>query len=406
MAAGLLVSIFLGRTLGADGLGIINLANRVVFLVLILTMFGLDNVLIKRIAIAYERKNWNSIKNSINTALVISLSIALLLSSLGIISADFLSSKVFHSAQLKIPMIIALIMIIPQTLSRIYAAGLIGFRKIWQSNLVNETLSMWVVLILLTISYVFKIEITVISAAVIYAIGRIAVTLSVKTYWKKIFHFKGGEKQWQTKSMLKTALPLLLVTSTSVIASNADAIMLGWLSTTREVGLYSVAARIALLVSFFLQVSNSAIAPKLASLYADGKLKDMEKMVKSVTTVLIIIGTISLIFFVLAGKLLLGFWGEEFKAAYLILIVLGIGQLLNISTGCSGMLLIMCGHERTHGKISLASLIINLILNYFLIKSNGAVGAAYATAITLGTENITKLILAKRKIGILTIPKI
>jgi O-antigen/teichoic acid export membrane protein len=68
--------------------------------------------------------------------------------------------------------------------------------------------------------------------------------------------------------MLKMAAPLLVVSGTYVISANADIVMLGWLSNSKDVGVYSVAARLALLVSFFQVVTNSAISPKLAALYA------------------------------------------------------------------------------------------------------------------------------------------
>ena len=68
------------------------------------------------------------------------------------------------------------------------------------------------------------------------------------------------------------------------------------------------------------------------------------------------------------------------------------------------MLLIMCGHEKIHGWISLGFVILNLTLNYFLITHLGALGAAIATAITVAGENIVKVIYAKLKVGILTLP--
>lgn len=404
MIAGVLVSIFIGRTLGPDGIGVINLANRIVSLLMVITMFGMGSVLVKQIAIGYERKDWQLVGNSIYTSSIINGAIAAVLTIAGIVVAPYLSQNIFHTPELEIPLRIAFILMLPQTFSRIFASGLIGFRKIWQSNLVNETLSMWVIGILLLTLYFLKIEINIVRVAIIYAVGRIAVTVSVLFYWKKIFRFK-EKRNWMARPMMKMAIPMLLVSSTGLIAANADTIMLGWLSSTREVGLYNVAARIALLVSFFLQVSNAAISPKLASLFADGKIKEMEKMVKSVTGGLMGIAAISLLFFIVAGKPLLGLWGNEFKDAYLILVILGVGQFLNISTGCSGLLLIMCGHEKVHGHISLVFVILNLILNYIFIKNWGAIGAATATAITVGGENLAKLILAKQRVGVLTIPR-
>jgi O-antigen/teichoic acid export membrane protein len=403
MAAGLLVSIFLGRTLGADGLGVINLANRVVSMLLVFTLFGMQQVLVKQIAIGFERKNWQLVSSSIFTSSIINGAIAAVLTIAGIAAAPYLSQNVFHAPELEIPLKIAFIVMLPQTFSRIFQAGLNGFRKIWQSNLVNETLSMWVIGILLLTLYFLKVEVNVVRVALVYAIGRVVVTVSVFIYWKKIFHFK-GKRNWIAQPMIKMALPLLLASTSALIATNADTIMLGWLSTTQDVGLYNVAARIALLVSFFLQVSNAALSPKLASLFADGRLKEIEQMVKRVTGALIIIAGSSLLFFILAGKHILFLWGTEFSEAYLILVILGIGQFFNISTGCSGLLLIMCGHEKVHAHISLFFVILNLFLNYFLIKYYGAIGAAIATAITVGGENFAKLFFVKKEIGILTIP--
>ena len=39
----LIVSIFLGRVLGAEGIGVINLANSLTNLLLVITIFGIQN---------------------------------------------------------------------------------------------------------------------------------------------------------------------------------------------------------------------------------------------------------------------------------------------------------------------------------------------------------------------------
>lgn len=77
---------------------------------------------------------------------------------------------------------------------------------------------------------------------------------------------------------------------------------------------------------------------------------------------------------------------------------------MNISTGCSGVLLIMCGHEKVFSYISGFFLMLNIVLNYFLIIRYHEVGAAIATTITMVGENITRVIVAKQKTGVLTTP--
>ena len=401
MGAGLFVSVFLGRTLGANGLGIIDLANRIITLLLVISMLGMDQVLIKHIAIAYESKYWQQIKSSIFTSTIINGLISLAICIIGIIFSPFFSNHIFKEPQLITPLRIAFIAIIPQTISRIYGSGLIGIRKIWQSNLVNETLSMWIISIILITLYFLNVKLNVINVAIIYAIGRVTVTFSILSYWKNNFPYKIN-RNWLGKPMLKMALPLLLVTSTSVIAANSSLILLGWIDSTYNVGLYSVATRLALLVSFFLQITNAAISPKLAALFSQNQLIEMEKMVQRVTTGLIVIAVICLLFFAMLGNWILSFWGENFKEAFPVLLILAIGQFFNIATGCAGLLLIMCGHEKDHSRISILFLLLNLILNIILIKYYGIVGAATATTITVIGENIVKFIFVKKRIGILT----
>ena len=97
---------------------------------------------------------------------------------------------------------------------------------------------------------------------------------------------------------------------------------------------------------------------------------------------------------------MLNLWGQEFVSAYSILIVLAIGQFVNISTGSCCLLLVMTGHEKIHSYISFCSLLMNVVLNIVLIIRFGALGAAIATATTVIFENFFKLILAKRKTSI------
>lgn len=403
--AAFLISISLARFIGADGLGIINLSNKIVALLLILTTFGFNNVIIKNIAISDIVKNNKRIASIINTSFFFNGALSLLLALIAFLTVPYLCNSFFNKPDLEVPLTIAVLMIIPQTISRVYASSLNGLKKIWQSNLVNEALSSWVVGILLLSLYFLDFEITIINVAYIYALGRIVVLLSVILYWKKTFKYK-GTKNFLFKPMLKMALPLLLVSGSTVIAANVDVLMIGSFCDSTEVGRYSVAARLALLMSFFLQVSNSAISPNLARLFTEKKIDDMKMLVNRVTGALVIISLLFLLVFLFTGKFILQLWGDEFIDAYNILIILSIGQFFNMATGCSGLLLVMCGFEKIHGNISVFCLILNLILNYLLINSYGAIGAAIATAIVFTLSNLLKMIYVKVKIGILTIPSL
>ena len=403
MIATFAVSIILGRTIGPEGLGIINLANRVVTFILILAIFGMNNVVLKEVAIAFERKDWQHVANTMFSSIWFNIPMAVGVCVTFILLTPWLSNTVFNESELQVPLIISLGVIVPRILSRIYASGVNGFRKIWQSSLVNETLSVAVVALGLIVLLLLGIEITVVKAAILYAIGRIVVTGSIGLYWHHLFRFK-GKRVMQTRSMLKVAFPLLIVSSSALVASNADIVMLGWLSNSREVGLYSVASRLGLMTNIFLVISVSTLTPKIASLYADNKKKELQEMIQQTTKGLIYIGLATTLIYIIAGKYILGLWGQEFVSSYWILIIITIGQIFNISTGSTGMVLMMTGHEKLIGRITFISAIINLLLNYILIPKYFATGAAIATAATVIVQNIIKVIVVKRHTGILTIP--
>jgi len=399
MVFGLGVSIFLGRMLGAEGLGIINLSNRIVSLFLILGLLGMRQVLVKNIAIGYSRKDWQFIGDSMFTTYWLNGGFTLILSLLLILAAPWIANTIFSDSRLIFPLTIALVVMVPQVFSRIFSSGLIGFRKIWQSNLVDQTMSIVIVGILLFIFWLFNYTITINLVALFYGIGRLVVTTSMWFYWKKLFQHK-QKNRLIIRVLLKTALPLLIVSITNVITTSSSPILLGWLGNAKQVGLFSVAARLALLTSFFLQVTGSALSPKIAALYANGQKKELEKMVHKITGGLFFIAILSVIIFVTLGSPILSVWGNEFKEAYWILVILSIGQFFNISTGATGITLMMCGKEKILSKIKILELISNLLLNYFLILYYQAVGAAIAIAFNLIFLTILQLIIVKKELNI------
>lgn len=403
MISGLFVSIFIANILGPEGLGVVNFANKLGYVLLIFCLFGFQNVVVKNVAIGKAENKDSIIVNSLKTSLIFNFVLCILISIICFLLLQILSHFVVKINEIYIPLTIVFIMIIPQTISRVLSAVLNGLGKIWQSNLIDETLTPIFVCLGLIFFYFLDFNFSVVLILVLYAVCRfvvlIVVTLLLKSNFKS--RLKG---KFELKPMLKIAKPMMLISGTGVIASNLDTLMLAALDSFDQVGIYTVALKLAFLTSFFLHVTNTAISPKLAGLFHQSKISEMNLMVQRITKILSIFALLFLLFFIFFGHTLLNIWGPEFSEGYWILLVLVIGQFFNISTGCSGLLLLMCGFEKIHAKITFYCLIFNLVLNFILILNFGAIGAAIATALTLIIENIFKVVYSKIKIGILTLP--
>ncbi|WP_044625594.1 flippase [Neotamlana nanhaiensis] len=399
---GFLISLYLANVLGADGLGVIELMNKITAIVIVFCLLGVRQLIIKEVAISYLKDNWERIGYFIYTSIIISGTITFVVALILVFSASFISTA-FSISELRTPLVIGSIVMVFQVVSQILSSGIIGLKRIWQGSLIDQTLSLVLIGVLLLAFYVFKINIDIVATAIIYAISRIIVLICASIYWKNIFLNKSYNLNFDFK-LVKKSLPFLLLAATGIIASNIDSIMLGWLSTAKNVGLYAIAFRLAFLSVFFLNITNAALSPKIAEMYANNKLKELNKMVQNVTLGLWFVALIPLIIFVFFGEYLLVLWGEEFRYAYWPLIILSIGQLFNIGTGAAGLTLVMCGFEKIQAYISMGVIFLNTILNYFFIISFDVTGAAIATTITLAIGNIAKLIFAKHKTGVYTLP--
>jgi O-antigen/teichoic acid export membrane protein len=290
----------------------------------------------------------------------------------------------------------------PQVFSRLFSSGLVGYRKIWQSNLVDQTLSAAIVGILLAILYSLNFEITINRVAILYAIGRIVVTFTMLLYWRKLYPYR-LKRTFIKEKILKTSMPLMIVSASYIVSTSIDGIMVGWLSNAKQVGLFAIGLKLALLTSFLTQITTSVLTPKIAEMYHSGKVNEMQFMIQKVTRILLIIGIIVLAIIVVFGKYILGLWGADFVEAYWILVVLGIGQFFTIASGPVGNLLAMTDHEKILKNIMISTLLINVVLNFFFITYYDALGAAMATAITIGLNMVLCTIIVKRKLNFIPI---
>ena len=82
-----------------------------------------------------------------------------------------------------------------------------------------------------------------------------------------------------------------------------------------------------------------------------------------------------------------GVW-RGVRGAYVPLVILCVGQIVNASMGSVGSLLNMTGHERDTMQSILIGATVNVILNFILTPRWGMIGAATATATTLIVWNL------------------
>jgi len=389
MVCGIVLSVLVARMIGAEGLGIISLSNKIAAFILIIGLVGMPSVIIKEVAIAKNKNESQPISDVMHTAYWFNGLVMFSISVITILLSPWLVNVVFKKPALLYPLIIMISVTTPQAFSRILSSGMKGIKKIWQSSLVDNTLSSLISLLLLSIIWWLQIEITIEVVASVYAIGRVIVTIVAGLHWKQS---KNNNRQFRfnLKEYIRTALPLYIVSIARTLTNQFDIIILAFFADPIHVGLYAVASRLALLIVFALNVTLSTVSPKIAYLYASGKKTELETMIQKTTKISGVISLIPMIIYLIFGHYILGLWGPQFISAFHVLIILSLGQVINVLTGSVGQILIMTGEEVLQSKITIIFAVYGLIQSIIAGHLYGIIGIAYSQTINIVLVNIVK----------------
>ena len=189
-----------------------------------------------------------------------------------------------------------------------------------------------------------------------------------------------------------------------MILAHIDVLMIGVILDKELSGIYGIAARISIIISFGLFAINTVIAPKISRLFTEKKIKNLKLLLFRTSRLNLFISCLLLLIIILFNNEILNIFGVEYTRGGVALIILCIGQLINVATGSVGVLMTMTGLESITAKIILFSIVLNIILNSILILYLGIDGAAIATAVTVAAANILMLYHSHKETGINTSP--
>jgi O-antigen/teichoic acid export membrane protein len=196
-------------------------------------------------------------------------------------------------------------------------------------------------------------------------------------------------------------LPFAAIAGLQTINSQTNILVLGLFHSAKDVGIYQVAMQASVVLAFGLEAVNMVAAPQFARLHGQRDIRRLQKMAtSSARASLLLAGMGFLALAILAPALFEFLFGREFSAGYAALMILCVGQLVNVGMGSVGMLLAMTGHERVVTKGVAASAALNIVLSGILVPAYGMEGAALAATISLVVLNIALWRVVRIKLGI------
>ena len=186
------------------------------------------------------------------------------------------------------------------------------------------------------------------------------------------------------KSTIKIALPLSMLSIFGLIYGRIDTIMLSMMEGDAVVGWYNAAYGLVHGFKLIPQLFMNALFPLMSSYFVSSK--DLLRMIyeKSFKYLLILGLPLAVGITLLADKIVLLLYGQQFYPSIIALQILAWDILLIFLYVCSAFILVSTDKQNQMIVIAGCAALLNVILNLFLIPSFSYVGAAIATIATEG----------------------
>jgi len=369
------LNVYLARTLGIEKFGVWSFFFSLLTIILLLSHFGINSSARKYVAQYNKTKELNSVlKSSVKLRFIFSLIFTILFFLIHKPLAELIGRPEFASLFLfSIPLI--LLSGLVEFLKNVF----IGLHRI-KYNFIINSLEYGLKLLLVIFFFLFSLELLNIINS--FTIATLITSIIGFYFLYKNFYLKNQLSRQKdfTGDILKYSIPLFFVSIGFLIATEVDTLMLGLLTASTEVGIYAVAKQIIIKLPHLSLAIAMGTMPVFAKLNKNNKEKLKKlfyKLLKINTFVFLIISFIIIFFSWFFVPLI---FGVQYNASVLPLQILTIYLLcFSFSMFLSPFLDYQGLAKRRAVNLSI-SMVLNIILNFILIPSHGAVGAAIATS--------------------------
>ena len=198
------------------------------------------------------------------------------------------------------------------------------------------------------------------------------------------------------KDALKFGIPLVPHSLGNWILTGIDRLFLTSMIGVAATGVYTVGYQVGMIVGLVATSFNQAWSPFLFQKLKEDNPHSKVRIVRFTYAYIVAIALFALILSLTAPWFLAVFVGSEFRGAYHYVVWIALGYAAN------GMYLIVAHYvfyaKQTHllAAVTFFAAVVNIVLNYILIRANGPIGAAQASAASFFVSFVLTWMLAAR----------
>jgi O-antigen/teichoic acid export membrane protein len=375
VVVGFFFKVYLSRTLGADALGIYSLGITVIGVFGIFMSLGFGNGLVRFIAKYRAEKDTQKAVNYIRNTSIINGFVVLPLTLCFFLFPDFIAEKLLNTPSLEEYIPLFGLMMFVNSFLVLADQTIRGLQEVRKSTIINTflRLPLKISLVVVLFSWGWGLEAYIIAELLGSLLALILLVVLIKKLiplftnnnFKKVL-FSEEEKTFNFN--------VLITKCVVALSSYGDKIILVYYLSTFELGIYSVVLTIATFIPLVLTSVNAIFSPIMSQLHAENKLNDLTHYFQLSGRYVFTLSFPLMVFIFLFSEPIMAVFGDDFKQGGGLLLLIVVGQLINVSMGSVGLMLQMCGLEKPMRNISIASSVASFTLYFVLIDSWGLLG--------------------------------
>lgn len=387
----LIEQVIIGRALGDEALGAVNIGISLMILGMTIALVGLNQG-VPRFMSRFDDER--DVRGAWLTGLLVSGTAGIAISVVLLFNGEWVAD-VLLSGNADVPPVLlaAFVVSIPFMVGQQIGINAIrGFENTIYRIYVRDLLYNGFRIVLLVVLLFAGVE--VLAAGYAY-IASTALSFVVGCYFLNRLLPLRGAFRLHTRSMLAFSLPLVVSAVVTVVLSRIDTLMLAVFLSTGAVGDYNAAYQIAAGVPVLLSSFGFIYLPLISRLDSEDEHAEIDRIHTLVTKWIYVLGFPVVLTAVAFPRTIvsLGF-GQEFAPAGPVLAVLTLGFFTSAAVGNCQNALSAFGYTRRILAINVVSAVANIVLNVVLIRGVGPIpgygitGAALASALSFSVLNL------------------
>lgn len=395
---GFFFKVYISTILGAEGLGLFALGVSSISIASIFLTWGYGNGLIRFISKYAASKEYSRLYFYIKKTFVINLIMVAGLSSVYFFFPTFIGEHLLHSKEIVDYLPLFGVFLIISSFLSIGDQIIRGFQEVKKSTLVHHFIRLpFKVIIAIILIGSYDLYGYIVAELLGGGLALVLLFYIIKKLLPTGYSFLKNQINKSNLEEKKYAGNMLIIEVLGVLQNHGEKIMLVYFLSASDLGVYSVILSIVAFVPTILISVNSILSPIVSQFYEKNEINKLSYYYKLSAKYVFVLTFPFIAFLTLYSKNILQFFGPDFEIGHFLLILIIIGELVNVSFGTVGSMLKMMGYDKNIKNISAVTSIISFFSSYFFIDLLGIVGVGFSYILKNILYNIWSSIILYKK---------